>query len=124
MRETGWEYTYGVNEHSASRTGYVVFVMFKPRHYHADWGDSEPQGVMQVDNELRESVIRFRGKQPTMNETVLRLAHAEYERQHSGQDYERMQQRGGLSVLEVVRLLADHVERLGGKPSEPRKVAT
>jgi len=42
----------------------------------------------------------------------LRLAHAEYERQFDGQSYERMQERGGFSLLEVVRLLADHVERL------------
>lgn len=94
--------------------------MFKPRHYHCSWGADEPRGVVQVDSELTETVIRCSRKRPTMNETILRLAHAEYERQHPGQDYEGMQERGGLSVLEIIRLLADHVERLGGKPSEPR----
>ena len=97
--------------------------MFRPRHYHCDWPDDEPRGIFQIDNELDPIVIRHQGKRPTLPESILRLAHAEYERQHRGQDYERMQQRGGLSILEVVRLLADHVERLGGKPSEPRKVS-
>lgn len=89
---------------------------FRPRYYSCNWENSEPSGIMQVDPELsdRHSAIR-----PSMNETVLRLAHAEYERQHPGQDYERMQSRGGLSVLEIIRLLADYCERLGGTPSEP-----
>lgn len=95
--------------------------MFRPRHYSCNWVDSEPTGVMQVDQELSKVQIQHTGKRPAMNETILRLAHAEYERQHSGQDYERMQERGGLSVLEIIRLLADHCERLGGVPSEPRK---
>ena len=95
--------------------------MFRARHYSCCWKDSEPVGIMQVDRELSETQIRHTGNSPTMNETVLRLAHAEYERQHPGQDYERMQERGGLSVLEVVRLLADYCERLGGVPSEPQK---
>lgn len=88
---------------------------FKPKHYHCRWDDDEPRGVMQVDFSLTEGI-------PTMNETVLRLAHAEYKQQYHGQDYERIQERGGFSVLEVIRLLADHVERLGGVPTEPRKV--
>lgn len=93
---------------------------FKPRHYHRCWTPDTPKGVMQVDVEFSASTRRREGN-PMMHETILRLAHAEYERQHHGQDYERMQERGGLSVLEVVRLLADYVERLGGKPTEPRK---
>lgn len=95
--------------------------MFRPRHYHCNWTENEPRGIFQVDVELDPGMISHRGKRPTLPECILRLAHAEYEQQHSGQDYERMQQRGGLSILEVVRLLADHVERLGGKPSAPRK---
>ncbi len=91
---------------------------FKPRYYCDSWtGDEGPVGVYQVDTELDPTVRRRSGKPPTLPESILRLAHAEYERQHSGQDYARMQQRGGLSVLEIVRLLADYVERLGGKPS-------
>lgn len=32
-----------------------------------------------------------------------------------------MQERGGLSVDEVIGLLADYVERLGGTPTSPRE---
>jgi len=95
--------------------------MFKPRHYHCR-DDHQATGKIQVDDCLQERVIQVRKEVPTLPESILRLAHSEYEKQHRGQDYERMQERGGLSVLEVVRLLADHCERLGGKPSEPRKV--
>ncbi len=41
----------------------------------------------------------------------LRLAHEEYSRHHS-QSLERIQQRGGFSVLEVIDLLATRVKRL------------
>jgi hypothetical protein len=85
--------------------------MFKPRHYIETWGKDIPQGKVQLDLELNHVSIRREGV-PTMPESILRLAHAEYERQFPGQSYERMQQRGGLSVFEVVRLLADYVERL------------
>jgi hypothetical protein len=98
--------------------------MFQPRHYHCNWDDKEPRGVFQIDNELDANLIRHRGKRPVLPESILRLTHAEYERQHSGQDYERMQQRGGLSILELVRLLADYVERLGGQPSKPRETTS
>ena len=83
-------------------------------HYGAE--RDEPTGRVQVDQafQYRDGI--------RLSEQILRLAHAEYEKQHPGQDYERMQQRGGLSVLEVVGLLADHVERLGGEPSKPRDV--
>ena len=98
--------------------------MFRPRHYHANWSKDDNPSNYQIDDSLQERVIRVRNEKPVIPESIQRLAHAEYERQHSGQDYERMQERGGLSVLEIVRLLADHVERLGGKPSEPRKVSS
>ncbi len=39
------------------------------------------------------------------------------------QDYERMQERMGLSVTEVIALLADLAERHGAKPTRPREVA-
>lgn len=98
--------------------------MFSPRHYHARWDTNDKPSRYQIDDGLQERVIRVRQEQPVIPESIQRLAHAEYEKQHSGQDYERMQERGGLSVLEIVRLLADHVERLGGKPCEPRKASS
>jgi hypothetical protein len=96
--------------------------MFRPRHYHANWTEGDNPSRYQIDDDLQERVIRHRKSKPVIPESIQRLAHAEYEKQHPGQNYERMQQRGGLSILEIVRLLADHVERLGGKPSEPRKI--
>lgn len=88
---------------------------FKPRHYPGQWDPHrELSGVAQVDDQLqRHHSIR-------LSEPILRLAQAEYERQYPGQDYERIQERGGLSVIEVVKLLADYVERLGGEPTKPR----
>jgi hypothetical protein len=97
---------------------------FKPRHYcgFTDYYKDSKQGVVQIDLELTGGTWRYKPKDPfKMSETVLRLAHAEYERQYPGQDYERVQERGGLSIIEIVNLLADYVERLGGKPSTPRK---
>jgi hypothetical protein len=74
-----------------------------------------PTGVVQVEFR-RERAERLR-----LPEHVLRLAQAEYEHQFGHeQDYERMQERSGLGMLEVVALLADYVDRLGGKPTEPR----
>ncbi len=103
-----------------NENGFMMWKNFKPRHYFCSWDKDEPKGVMQIDNSLSDLMVRREGV-PMMNETVLRLAHAEYRKQcGSQQDYERMQERGGLSVLEVVRLLADYVERLGGTPTEPR----
>lgn len=78
-----------------------------------------PQGRVQVEGQVRDA--ERRSLPFTLPEHVLRLAQAEYERRFSGQDYERMQERGGLGVLEVVALLADYVERLGGTPTEPRE---
>lgn len=78
-----------------------------------------PQGRVQVEGQIRDAERRARPF--TLPEHILRLAQAEYEHQFSGQDYERMQERGGLGILEVVALLADHVERLGGEPTMPRK---
>lgn len=79
---------------------------------------SGPAGVVQVESRVRRA---DRGERLTLPEHVLRLAQAEYERQHGhDQDYERMQERSGLGILEVVALLADYVDRLGGKPTPPR----
>lgn len=72
-----------------------------------------------MDTFIREAQRDHRSL--TLPEPVLRLAQREYEAQYGHQqDYERMQERGGLSLGEVIGLLADYVERLGGKPTEPR----
>jgi len=86
--------------------------MFRPTHYHARWDKSDKPSKYQIDTVLQERVIRSSGEAPKIPESIHQLAHAEYEKQHPGQSYERMQERGGLSVLEIVRLLADYVERL------------
>lgn len=80
-----------------------------------------PRGKVQISSEIRDAVRGRTHSELTLPEPVLRLAQAEYEH-HFGhsQDYERMQERGGLSLYEVIGLLADYVERLGGKPTEPR----
>lgn len=89
--------------------------MFRPRHYLSTYRDPK-QGIVRVDQELKD------GGQIMISETVLRLAFTEYARRFRGaRSYEHMQDRGGLSVLEIVNLLADYVERLGVKPSEPRE---
>lgn len=81
---------------------------------------SAPTGVAQISDTIRMSHQR-RGDTIDLPEHVLRLAHAEYEHQQGrSQDYERMQERGGLSVLEVVALLADLAERHGAQPTKPR----
>lgn len=89
----------------------------KDTNYFSGVLEPETGGVVQIDTELykrREFKLRF-------SERILRLAQAEYNKQCGPvQDYERMQERGGLSVIEVVALLADYVERLGGEPSKPR----
>lgn len=77
-----------------------------------------PHGVVQMDSQVRDAAWD-RGGPLRLPEHVLRLAQAEYDRQFPGQPYERMQERCGLSLLEVVGLLADLAERHGAKPSLP-----
>ena len=62
-------------------------------------------GVVQIDSQIHGN------RSIQLNEEILKLAHEEYARHHR-QSFERIQQRGGFSVLEVVALLADHVEHL------------
>lgn len=84
-------------------------------HWFGHLHEGGARGVVQVDERLQE---RRHPERFTLPEEVLRLAQAEYDIQFPGQPYERMQERGGLSVLDIVGLLADHVERLkarGGK---------
>ena len=71
--------------------------------------DVEPSGVAQLDECFRG---RDRSIRIKIAEPILRLAQEEYDRQHPGQPYERMQEHGGLSILEIIALLADHVNRL------------
>ena len=85
--------------------------MYRPRWYRSlsgSWSNA-PQGVVQIPMEWKHAHMRVR--EPTMPEDVLRLAQEEYDRQHPGQPYERMQERGGLGVVEVIALLADAIER-------------
>jgi hypothetical protein len=63
-----------------------------------------PKGIAQVGLLRKKERIE-------LPEPVLRLAQAEYDRQFPGQPYERMQERGGLGVLEIIGLLADALER-------------
>jgi len=63
--------------------------------------DAADKGKVQVGNV--QSLER-------MPEQILRRAHREYETRFHGQDYERMQERGGLGVMEVIALLADALE--------------
>lgn len=72
------------------------------------------KGKTQIDRQLRRYEA---GDNIDLPEPVLRLAQDEYDIQFPGQPYKRMQERGGLSVLEIVGLLADSLERHGVKPS-------
>lgn len=84
---------------------------FKPRWY--TFGPpAQPRGTVLVRDDARE----WARTGLTLAEDVLRLAHEEYAQRHD-QSFERVQERGGFSLLEVVALLADHVERLkAGRP--------
>lgn len=73
------------------------------RWYGSKWGVAE-RGVVQVS----QTEEYLRGGIPL---PILRLAGEEYERHH-GQTFERVQERGGFSVSEVIMLLADALERV------------
>lgn len=47
---------------------------------------------------------------PTLPDELVRLASAEYNRQGFGQSHERLCERGGLSDVEIITLLADALE--------------
>lgn len=92
------------------------------RNWYMELMAAQPRGVVQVESFLRDR-RRHESERFTLPEHVLRLAQTEYEHQYGRtQDYERMQERSGLGILEVIGLLADYVDRLGGKPTAPRKV--
>lgn len=84
--------------------------------------DVKQRGRVQIEGKLRDAIYpRTPADTLTLPEHVLRLADAEYQHQFGGcQDYERMQERGGLGVLEIIALLADLAERHGAKPTTPR----
>lgn len=73
------------------------------------------KGKVQVEGLVRD---HERGKRLMLPEPILRLAQDEYDHQFPGQPYERMQERGGLGLLEVIGLLADSLERHGVFPPE------
>lgn len=77
----------------------------RPRWYMGSSSWKGARGVAQVSLHLQ------RKDSIDLPEPILRLAQAEYDRQFPGQPYERMQQRGGLSLLEIINLLADSLER-------------
>lgn len=78
---------------------------------------SGPRGRVQVGGDIRKADRSARSLM--LPEPVLRLAQDEYDIQFPGQPYGRMQERGGLGLLEVVSLLADALERRGPSASSP-----
>lgn len=78
--------------------------------YIRGWDFDTPQGVVQIDHRIRNAVRDQGGL--TMPERILKRAHDEYNRQGHHQTYEQIQQRAGLSIMEVVTLLYDAVRRL------------
>lgn len=75
----------------------------------------EPSGVVQIGDSVRNAA-RGGGPRFRLPEGILRLAQDEYDRQHPGQPYERMQERGGLGLTEIISLLADSLNRHGVFP--------
>lgn len=80
---------------------------FSPRWYLSDVLDrgtgrkvEGPKGIVSTGRSKLE-----------LPEELIRLAQDEYDIQHPGQPYERMQERGGLGVVEMICLLADALER-------------
>lgn len=76
------------------------------RWYGGGKWDKAPQSVVQ-----RGSFGRGFESRATIPEEIARIAHVEYARRHS-QTFERLQERGGFSVAEVIMLLADTITRL------------
>jgi len=79
-------------------------------HWYCNIGEHE-MGVVQREDVFDRRVGRSAGpvKLPM---GILRLAHEEYSAQGHVQSLKRIQERGGFGVLEVIYLLADHVNRL------------
>lgn len=84
--------------------------MFEARHY-ASRGKPEagrPTGAVQVDHQIGPPGLAVSFQ---LDEEILRLAHREYVAQHNRQTFERLQERGGFSLIELVCLLADGLAR-------------
>lgn len=60
-----------------------------------------------------------RDQKPTLPDELVRLATTEYNRQGYGQSHERLCERGGLSDIEIICLLADALEYERGKAVVP-----
>lgn len=68
--------------------------------------DAKPSGKVQI------TVNTFKKSTFELPLEVLKLAYAEYALQYgTSQSFGRIQERGGFSILEVIGLLADAVER-------------
>lgn len=63
-------------------------------------------GVVAVNNELTGAY------QINVNQKIIELAYEEYSRRFKSQSLERIQERGGFSVFELLTLLADHITEL------------
>lgn len=81
--------------------------------------DAGEQVPVQIDARLRK-----REGGLTLPKDLVAIAGREYEKQGYSQTFERLCERGGLSILEIIQLMADAVNRLeaareaqgGGKP--------
>jgi hypothetical protein len=61
---------------------------------------------VQIENDLRD-----RGALRTLPRELVKIAADEYNAQGYSQSFDRLNERGGLGVLEIVRLLADAYNR-------------
>jgi hypothetical protein len=61
-----------------------------------------------------------RDEYPTLPDELVRLASDEYNRQGFGQTHERLCERGGLSDIEIICLLADALEHERQRPHNGR----
>lgn len=55
-------------------------------------------------------VVQSSNMTTQLPEAILRRAHEEYAKQHPGQTYERIQERGGFGLTEIISLLADALD--------------
>ena len=59
------------------------------------------------DHDGPMGIVQSRGEPIRLPEAILRRAHEEYANQHRTQTYERIQERGGFGLTEIIGLLAD-----------------
>lgn len=87
--------------------------MRRGRWYMTGAMSSGEQGPVQVNPRLQR-----RGQRYSLPMPILAMAADEYNRHHD-QSLERLNERGGLGILEVVALLADRCERLSAPKAPP-----